>query len=253
MTTPARRAVVPQINARPGVYQKLAATAPARSSASGCGRAGPCIAHPASATAAMRPTILLPCIHAPSHREDSKTRRAWRVWRSPSARMAGMIGLRILAVTALVVLAYGCGWRGMLSTPAPPAPPAATAAMSEATVPEWRVGDRWVYEWTSGQDRGTRTLEVRESTAVNGVEYYVVEIGPASQQYYTKNLHFAAAVQASRVLARMVPPQPWFVWPLKAAAQWSYQGVYEERGSSKRQSDAFGVVGIELVTVPRSE
>ena len=167
--------------------------------------------------------------------------------------MAGMIALRILAVASLMVFAFGCGWRGMLSPPAPPAPPAATAALSEATVPEWRVGDRWVYEWTSGQDRGTRTLEVRESTAVNGVEYYVVVIGPASHQYYTKDLHFAAAVQASRVLARMVPPQPWFVWPLKAAAQWSYQGVYEERGSSKRQSDAFGVVGIELVTVPGGE
>src|SRR5207247_4322756 len=128
-----------------------------------------------------------------------------------------------------------------LSPAAPPSPPAATAALSEAAVPEWRVGDRWVYEWTSGQDRGTLTVEVRESTAVNGVEYYVVDIGPASQRYYTKDLHFAAGVQASRVLARMVPPQPWFVWPLKAAAQWSYQGVYEARGRATRASGALRV------------
>jgi hypothetical protein len=164
--------------------------------------------------------------------------------------MAGMIALRILAVTFLMVLAAGCGWRGMLTTPDPPA---ATAALSEATVPEWRPGDRWVYEWTSGQERGTRTIEVRESTAVNGVQYYVVDIGNSVQQYYTRDLHFAAGVEASKVLARMVPPQPWFVWPLKAAAQWNYQGVYEEPGGSKPQSDSFGVVGVELVTVPGGE
>jgi hypothetical protein len=163
--------------------------------------------------------------------------------------MAGMIGLRILAVTLLMVFAAGCGWPGMLPPPAAPA----AAALSEATVPAWRAGDRWVYEWTSGQERGTRTIEVRESTAVNGVEYYVVDLGNSVLQYYTKDLHFAAGVEASKVLARMVPPLPWFAWPLKAAAQWNYQGVNEQQGSSKRQNDAFGVVGVELVTVPGGE
>ena len=96
-----------------------------------------------------------------------------------------MIALRILVLTSVMVLAVGCSWRGMLPLPATPAAP---AAVSEATMPEWRAGDRWVYDWTSGQDRGTRTLEVRESTAVNGVEYYVVDIGGSTAPHVLEHL-----------------------------------------------------------------
>ena len=118
--------------------------------------------------------------------ETAKSRRASHVRRSASARMAGMIGSRMPAGTSLVLFAVGCGGRGMLP---PPASPAASAALSEATVPKWRAGDRWVYDCASGQERGTRTVEMRDSTAVNGVDYCVVVIGPAAQQYYTKDLH----------------------------------------------------------------
>src|ERR1051325_2970603 len=111
-----------------------------------------------------------------------------------------------------ILVCAGCGTAGTppnpdnagtQSTPTPaPAPVQADAGMASA--PEWRKGDRWVYEWTSGAEHGTRTVEVADVAPVNGVDYYVVEIGPTSQQYYTKTLHFAASVQASRVLARMV-------------------------------------------------
>jgi hypothetical protein len=135
---------------------------------------------------------------------------------------------------------------------APPTP-AVTRAPAEdpvASVPEWRKGDRWVYDWTSGTERGTRTVEVAGLQTVNTIDFYVVDVGPTSQQYYTKDLHFAASVQASRVLARMVPPQPWFVWPLKIGARWDYRGVYEEQKTSRPENDSFVVAGIEQVTVP---
>ena len=147
----------------------------------------------------------------------------------------------------------GCGTWAMPQGPAP-APATITTPSRPAepfgSVPEWRRGDRWIYEWTSGDDRGTRTAEVLEPRTVNGVEYYVVEVGVTSQQYYTKDLHYAASVQASRVLARAVPPQPWFRWPLTTGAQWEYRGTYEESQGAKARHDAFSVVGLEPVTVP---
>lgn len=156
----------------------------------------------------------------------------------------------------LLVMTGGCG----VFAPSAPGPPSPTAAApepapapppaNEAAVPEWRVGDRWTYDWVSGQERGTRTAEVSDVTTVNGVDYYVVDTGVTLQQYYTRDLHFAAGVQASRVVTRMVPPQAWFVWPLRPSAQWRYQGAYQEAQSTKVQNDAFAVVGIEQITVP---
>ena len=156
---------------------------------------------------------------------------------------------RVAALFLSLLMCAGCGGRGIFAQPAPASTPSRVEEPI-ASAPEWQRGDRWVYEWTSGTERGTRTVEVGEITTVNGVPYYAVEVGPTSQQYYTKELHFAASVQASRVLARMVPPQPWFVWPLKPGAKWEYHGVYEEQPGSRKQNDIFTVVGIEQVTVP---
>jgi hypothetical protein len=162
-----------------------------------------------------------------------------------------------------ILLSAGCGGFGAAAPPAPPAAPAPPVARTPApaspsssleepvvNAPEWRRGDRWVYEWTRGAERGTRTVEVTDSTTVNGVAYYVVEVGPTTQQYYTRDLHFAAMVQASRVLGRMVPPQPWFMWPLRAGVQWDFRGVYEEQQGPRKEHDRFAVVGIEQVMVP---
>jgi hypothetical protein len=120
----------------------------------------------------------------------------------------------------------------------------------EAAAPEWRAGDRWVFAWTSGKDSGSRTLEVHETAAVNGVDYYIVGLGGGVMQYYTKQLHFAAAVQDKKVIARMVPPTPWFVWPLKATGGWAHKGVYEDAQGTHPQNDTFTLGGLEYVTVP---
>jgi hypothetical protein len=167
------------------------------------------------------------------------------------AIMGRLPGRVLLMVWLLMGTGCGIGGAPPGSAPAPASTQAPSRVVEQpfGSVPEWRRGDRWVYEWASGSDRGTRTVEVLEPKTVNGVEYYVVEIGPTSEQYYTKDLHFAASVQASRVLARAVPPQPWFKWPLTAGTQWEYRGVYEERQGSKSQHDVFGIVGIEQVTV----
>ena len=118
------------------------------------------------------------------------------------------------------------------------------------SAPQWRAGDRWVFGWTSGKEKGSRTLEVREAATVNGVEYYILNVGGGITQYYTKDLHFAAAVQQGKVIARMVPPTPWLVWPLKFPGTWVHRGVYEEPQGTQKQSDTFTVTGVENVSVP---
>src|SRR5262249_12101558 len=67
----------------------------------------------------------------------------------------------------------------------PPVSPGATerleAPASSISVPDWRPGDRWVYEWTSGSERGTRAIEVVESRTINGVDFYVLNTGDVQQ------------------------------------------------------------------------
>lgn len=132
------------------------------------------------------------------------------------------------------------------------APPPAAAPRPVAHVdspPEWRPGDRWVYDWTSGTRSGTKTAEVLEITEVNKIRYYVLRIGEVDH-YYTPAFRWSGSVRESRVEARMVPPQPWLTWPLAVGSRWVHNGVYEERDTKKEQNDRFAVVAAETVEVP---
>jgi hypothetical protein len=154
----------------------------------------------------------------------------------------------LLGLAASLLALAGCAAGASGPTPAGPGPerPASTAPLA---APAWQVGDRWVYEWTSGNEKGTKTIEVIEVPAVSGVRYYVVRLGE-SEHYYTDTLHWAAAVREGKVEARMVPPQPWFVWPLAAGARWVHQGRFEQREGVVTYDDRFTVIGPERVEVP---
>jgi hypothetical protein len=154
----------------------------------------------------------------------------------------------LLGFAAVVLMCAGCAAGS--SAPYPPnAGPARAASATSLAAPAWQVGDRWIYEWTSGQESGTKTIEVIEVRDVNGVRYYVVRLGD-SEHYYTDALHWAAAVREGKVEARMVPPQPWFVWPLAPGARWNHQGRFEQRDGVVTYDDRFTVVGPETVDVP---
>ncbi len=115
--------------------------------------------------------------------------------------------------------------------------------------PEWRPGDRWVYDWTSGTRTGTKTVEVLEIKEINEVRYYVVRVGD-SEQFYTLDFRWSGIVRDSRVEARMIPPQPWFTWPLEVGSRWVHRGVYEGLDESKHYNETFAVVAAETVEVP---
>jgi hypothetical protein len=157
-----------------------------------------------------------------------------------------VIRRRVLGVAFCLLTVTGCTGVGL-----PPASDIFRGAPEELPAPpEWRVGDRWVFGWTSGKESGSRTLEVRQRSTVNGVDYYIVNVGGGIAHYYTKDLHFAAAVQDGKVVARMVPPTPWVSWPLKPAATWMHRGMYEDAQGSREQNDTFTLAGTESVTVP---
>lgn len=164
--------------------------------------------------------------------------------------MAVSEALLRVALSILVVSSAACLTPDAKRTSEPPAPSVPVDRLvSVSSPPEWRPGDRWTYLVTSGNDRGTKTVEVVEVREISSVPYYVVHLGDLDH-YYTRSLNWAAAIRTSKVEARMIPPHPWFVWPLEVGKRWTYQGVWEEQGSKRDLSNRFAVVAVETVEVP---
>jgi hypothetical protein len=159
----------------------------------------------------------------------------------------------VAAVASSLILAISLGLAGCATEQSASAPDrsAAGAAPGSAT-PEWRPGDRWVYEWKSGKQSGIKTIEVLEIKELNGVRYYVARSANIDH-YYTLDLHWAAGVRGSKVQARMVPPQPLFSWPLEAGRRWTHKGTLEEQQGKVPFDDRFSVLGREPVTVPAGQ
>jgi hypothetical protein len=159
---------------------------------------------------------------------------------------------RIPAPVFWAILLAGCA-AGPPPTPStPPSSVQSAPAPTSATVPSpprWRVGDRWVYEWVSGGQVSTKTVEVAGVESVNGVTYYVAGVGEI-QEYLTLELHWAASLRNSKVQARMLPPQPWYVWPLEAGQRWTHRAAFEDAQGRREQIHRFVVVGAETVEVP---
>jgi hypothetical protein len=160
----------------------------------------------------------------------------------PASRGASITrSLRLLALL-LVAVSAGCS---AIPAPTPQQPRAAQS-------PQWRAGDRWVYR-INGSDKETRTIEVESTRLVSGQPYYYVLKASDTDllNYWTLDLGWAAVVSSdSRVVARIDPPVPWFVWPLDVGRQWSHHGRYEDRNGGHEANSRFMVTAREIVEVP---
>ena len=166
-------------------------------------------------------------------------------------RLSEALARAVLSVLALSSAA--CLTPDAKGTQEPPRAPSVSAhrLASVPSPPEWRPGDRWTYDVTSGNDRGTKTLEVVGVRELSNVPYYVVRLGDLDHYfYYTRSLNWAAAIHASKVEARMIPSHPWFAWPLEVGKRWTYQGVWEEQDTKRDLNTRFAVVAVEAVEVP---
>ena len=163
---------------------------------------------------------------------------------------------RRLAVMTLAWLLIATGCQSAPVTGAAPSPARSPSSDPSLSVvekqPDWRPGDRWVFEWSSGEQSGTKTVEIRGIQEVNGVTYFVARQDEVDM-YYTRDLHWAAAVSRTKVEARIAPPQPWFVWPLRVGREWSYLGTYEDRNGKTQRKDRFVVLVGERVEVPAGQ
>jgi len=106
-----------------------------------------------------------------------------------------------------------------------------------------------VYEWTSGSETGTKTVEVVEIREINKVTFYLVGVGDL-EHFYTRELHWAGTMREQKVESRMSPPVPWFVWPLEGGRRWTHHATYEDANSKTEIADRFSVVATEMVEVP---
>ncbi len=152
-------------------------------------------------------------------------------------------GLRWLSIVCgLALLLTSCAAR--LSGGPSPGP-------ESASRPDWRVGDRWVYSWTVGDQRGSKAVDVAQLRDIGGARYYGLSTGTL-QHYYTIDLQWAWAVNQadSRVIARAVPVQPYFVWPLEVGKSWDHRGVLEEQGKREPLNETYRVAAFERVEVP---
>ena len=133
---------------------------------------------------------------------------------------------------------------------ASPTRPGLTALRVD-TAPVWRPGDRWTYGWTSGSRKGTKTVEVADVGNVRGVPYYIVKnVEAEADHYWTLDLRWAFSVRDAKVEARMVPPEPWYIWPLESGRGWQHRGVYEQLDGKTEANHVFSVVGSETIEVP---
>lgn len=136
-----------------------------------------------------------------------------------------------------------------MSSCAPPPSSGNVPTGNAADRPEWRIGDRWFHSWSAGIQKGIKVSESLGIREVGGVRYYVLRIEKADS-YYTMDFHWAMQLQGSRVVARAVPPHPFFLWPLEVGKSWTYHGVFEQDRQVQPMRESFRVAGIERVDVP---
>ena len=149
----------------------------------------------------------------------------------------------------LCLLLMVCGIALAMSSCAPPPSSGNVPAGDAATRPEWRIGDRWFHTWSAGIQKGIKLSESLGIREVGGVRYYVLRVEKA-HWYYTMDFHWVMQMQESRVVARAVPPHPFFLWPLEVGKSWAYHGVFEEERQVQPMREIFRVAGIERVDVP---
>lgn len=91
----------------------------------------------------------------------------------------------------------------------------------EVPPPEWRPGDRWVYQRT--MSAGSVVVVTYVVTGATGESYtvHVRGLKPEVTETWTRDLHLKAQQIEGRGLATFVPPAMFFSWPLKLKQQWS--------------------------------
>lgn len=140
-----------------------------------------------------------------------------------------------------------------VSTQAPtPERKSITQTGAKTDRPEWKVGDRWRYNWKRVSTNGTLTREIIREDTFAGVPCYVVRVGK-NETFFTKDgLGLLGSMSGGKVIfSRDAPYQP-LSWPLEVGKEWQNSFTLEriELKSSQTYYYRIVVAGLDQVNVP---
>jgi hypothetical protein len=116
--------------------------------------------------------------------------------------------------------------------------------------PEWRVGDRWVFQRTSlGGTTSVVTYQVVEATG-DGYALRLSGAGPDLTSYWTDELALRRREVGGRVVSRFEPAAPFFRWPLKLGERWDVEFDYTDGRNDGRYRNVWTAgIAIESINV----
>jgi hypothetical protein len=107
--------------------------------------------------------------------------------------------------------------------------------------PEWRVGDRWVFQRTSLT--GATTVVTRQVVSATTEGYTVRVLGMPSEltRQWTLDFHLVQETLGEGTTVRYQPPASYFTWPLRPGATWSQAFQYTDGRNDGRYENTWKV------------
>jgi hypothetical protein len=145
--------------------------------------------------------------------------------RGGSARLAVLLGVLILA-------GVGCATQREKEK-----------AEGEDVVPrpEWRVGDRWVFQRTTLGGVAVVVTHQVVSATLEGYTVRVLGLATETTRHWTPDLHLAQEAQGGRPSVRYDPPAPYFVWPIGPGKTWTQEFQYTDGRNDGRYANIWKV------------
>jgi hypothetical protein len=107
--------------------------------------------------------------------------------------------------------------------------------------PEWRVGDRWVFQRTALS--GASAVVTRQVVAATADGYTLRVLGTPTEatRQWTLDFHLAQETLGEGTTVRYEPPASYFTWPLKPGATWSQEFQYTDGRNDGRYVNTWKV------------
>jgi hypothetical protein len=114
---------------------------------------------------------------------------------------------------------------------------------AEQTVPrpEWRVGDRWVFQRTTLGGVTTVVTHQVMSATLEGYTVRVLGLPAETTRQWTPDLHLAQETLGGRPPVRYDPPAPYFNWPIGLAKTWTQEFQYTDGRNDGRYANTWKV------------
>jgi hypothetical protein len=118
--------------------------------------------------------------------------------------------------------------------------------------PEWKLGDRWLYEETASGRKTALTAQIAKEDFVRGRLVFLVRFDDREELYDKYTLGFVATRKNGKLTTYRDGPSRMFDWPLQAGKEW--KNSYKRRNFESQKTDVIDrtmvVANLEVITVP---